>query len=70
MAVERSYRTRRFLHLRTQGWDDVIPRSSFLHVLALDVESLGSNISLLSYLDGPKSHLLSLSEEVSKVSSV
>ena len=57
--------------------DNVIPRSSFLHVLALDAEPLGPNTSLFSYstlfpcyrllLVGPKSNLLSPSEEVSEV---
>ena len=60
--------------------DIVIPRSSFLYVLALDVKPLGTNTSLFSYfalfpcycplLVGPKSHLSSPSEEVSKVLSV
>ena len=57
--------------------DDVIPRSLFFCVLALDVRPLGPNTSLFSYvalfpyfcplLVGPKSHFLSPSKEVSEV---
>ena len=57
--------------------DDVIPRNLFIRVLTLDVKPLGPNTSLFSYfalfpryrplLVGPKSHLSSPSEEVSKV---
>ena len=69
--------SRTFIH---RVGDNVIHRSSFLLVLALDVEPLGPYTSLFSYftffpcyrplLVGPKSHLSSPSEEVSEVLSV
>ena len=70
-----------FLRVLIHGaGDDVVPRSLFLCVLALDVKPLGPNNSLFSYfallpcfrplLVGPKSNLSSPSEEVSKALSV